>query len=444
VSAAETIVHHRIPKLLPWQREVITWEPEVESGLIEAHVLSPAWSTGKSFTQAGRACRLIMEEGRPGANAIVLGPTLKNLEQTLMPFYEVFLPSAFIRTKRKPHGVHEWVLQNGVHLHFWSFRGLVDSIGAFLVHIDEVQEREVRDPFRWGRIVQRLRGPEKRKHLLTSGIAIDDQDFRKRFDKPDDPSVRTWLPGLMDSWSGLHEPWRLKLAVEGREKRVADAILHGGWIPPAQSAFPNLVLEPGEDSNLSNVDPRPWVSGERDVVLALDPGEQFGSAIIARTKTPSGEDALLALESHTFDRFSSEQVVQWYLAETDYRITTVVIDTDSVRDSRVLIRQALPQAEILSITKHGSGYARKTKLERFRWAICDGAGTRRFYVHERMLDEGKRALVHLLRTAKLKENGELTRPNDEHVRDCAIYATFLLLKPKAPTPDYSDASQEMV
>ncbi|MEM6367787.1 MAG: hypothetical protein AAF851_05725 [Myxococcota bacterium] len=436
-AVMETRVEVSWPEPEPFQYQFVSWNPPESDQLSfsKAACLSAAFGTGKTLTAAMRFVRYVLQHGRPGDKAIVTAPVSATLEETLPGLLEALLPPAFIRMRRVKSNKTTWTLQNGVRVVFWSGKSYIDSVDAFLIWVDEVQDPLYLDQRRWDRLMGRFRGDHPRKHLIVSGIAVDDETLRGRFDCPDDPNVLTSLPGLEDSWAGKNDPGFIERSLEGKEKRVADAMRKGGWIPPPAGAFPGLNLTLG--GNVTDRDVSEYMEGRSPVILCLDPGEQFGVLVAAVIKIPlkggGFDDGLLGLESMVFDRYGSDQVIEWFQQETDYHFDRLCIDTDAIRDQRRFLRTIVgPSVKILDIPKRSSGWRLVRKLERFRWAICDGHDNRRFLMHRRMMTEGKRGLVNLLRTAKLKPDGTLTKPNDEHVRDAAIYGVNILLEPKAP------------
>lgn len=430
-------VRHVIPRLMDPQRRFVRWEPPAEAKFSRAAILSASYGTGKSLAAAARFARMCMAYGRQDSYALVTAPVARTLDTTLPAHLEKFFPPGFIRSRRKPHGSLEWVLQNGQHIVFWSGKSYVDSIDAWLIWVDEVHDGLYRDHVRWDRLIGRFRGPAPHKHLICSGIAIDDASFRARFDAPEDPCALTVLPGLKDSWVGQRDPTFLERAVAGKERRVRDALINGGWVPPAEGAFPDFDWSVGS-GNIVDAPIDAYIEGRLPVHVSLDPGEQFGVLIVAPWRAGDGGPAVLALQSWCFDRYSTEQVLNWLKSETDYRIEKAYVDTDAQRDVRVLIQQAMPHCPVESIQRSTKSYRLAKKLERFRWAICDGNGVRRFFLHQSMLSEGRRGLAKQIEKATVKDDGTLTKPNDEHVRDCAMYAVQLMLPERETRPvDYS-------
>jgi len=373
----------------------------------------------------------MMERSGPGKVAIVTAPIAKTLETTLPNLLRQWIPPDFIRKTHKPHNAVEWILVNGRRVVFWSGKGYIDSGDADLMWVDEVHDRLYLDQPRWDRLMGRLRGAAEYKELVISGIAIESPEMEDRFYKPMEsqvPATHIELPGLKASWVWANDQDYCKRAIANKPKPLMEAMLNGGRVPPPQSAFPHLDLTLG--GNLVDLDATPWMEGTKPVNVSLDPGEQYGVFVCAPLKR-DGQDCVLGLESMCLDRYSTDQVLEYLAKETDYKIGRVFVDTDSVRDTRVLVRQHLPGVPVEDLKKGGKMWRLKAKQDRFSWAIQAGDGFRRFLIHERMLTEGKRALVNLLRKADLKPDGTLTKPNDEHVRDAAIYATCIMLKPKA-------------
>lgn len=426
-----------------FQHQFLTWRPPEGTAFATTGVASAAYGTGKSSGGALRCGKHAVE--RPGGLTIVTAPISRTLETTLPNMLQGVIPPDFIRTRRKPHGNLEWVLQNGRRVVFWSGKGYIDSADADFVWCDEFHDRLYLDEVRWERLVGRLRGPAPYKELCVTGIAVEDEVLEERFYKPFEegrPDFFLMFPGLKHAWVYRHDRAFVERSVRNKSKQLAHTMVHGGRVPPAQAAFPHLDLTLG--GNVVDWDIEPWMEGSRKVVLSLDPGEQYGVVVGVKMKHPTeGHDIVVALQSWCLDRYSTDEVLQFIQEETDYRIGRVIVDTDSMRDTRRLVRQMLPDVPVEDIRKGSKGWKLQAKQDRFSWAIQAGEmdakgnithnGLRRFFVHKRMMREGKRGLVSLLRKAELQPNGLLTKPNDEHVRDAAIYMVCLLLKEKKAT-----------
>ena len=265
---SEQVLRYRVPRFLPWQREFVRWRPPEGTRYAVAACLTAAWGTGKTFVGGARAARVLMEYGAPGTVAICTAPTGKTLDTTMPQALERYLPAAFIRRRTKPHNTVEWILQNGCRVVFWSMKGYIDSVdNCILTWCDEAHDRLFLDPVRWDRLVGRARGSALYRELIATGIAINDDTMHARFDKPDDPTVHTVLPGLEHSWAGQNDPGFIGRSVADKPKELRDVLIKGGWVPPPMNAFPHLVLAAGEDSNIHTGEVLEWVSGESSVSL---------------------------------------------------------------------------------------------------------------------------------------------------------------------------------
>jgi hypothetical protein len=429
-----SVIRHRVPKLMPFQKEAATWEAQNE-GLSTLLVASAAYGTGKSLAGAAASARWMLQV--PGGVSIITAPISRTLDTTLPVLLQRFIPSDFIRQRRKPHGNLEWLLQNGRTVVFWSGKGYIDSVDADHIWVDEFHDTLYLNDARWDRLMGRFRGKAKRKLLVCSGIAVEDETLERRFySKDEDPQYHLLFPGLKASWAWENDRDHCMRAVADKPAPLKEAMLEGGRVPPLQSALPHLSLVVG--GNVVDWDVEDYWEGNKQVYLSLDPGEQYGVFVCAKHRH-EGIDRVVGLASYCWDRMSTSEVLERLANTTDFKFAKVFIDTDSVRDTRVLVRQHLPNTPVEDLKKGGKDWRLQSKQDHFSWAVQAGDGVRRFLMHERMLKEGKRSLQYLLRRVEKAPSGLWTKPNDEHVRDAAVYATCILL-PKRPQRENKGAT----
>lgn len=425
----------KIRPLLGWQRELLTWEMPDSADIAVTGALSPSPGTGKSWGAALRFAVQAMRSpvwDRRGTQplALVVAPTGALLSANSIPILESLIPADAIVSRRKSP-TETWTLFNGLKILFLSGKGLIDSVTARLLWVDEVSDPIFLEGYRWERLVGRLRGKGVRKELIVSGIAVDDPRIRERFDRPDDPCYKIVLPGLLSNSYLTADDIALRLRTASSEDR--EVYLHGGW-----RSRPDLVYG-SFDWDGGNIVRGPIDYG-RPVVLGLDVGDQASLIIGQKTQIrlldgSVGEGLDIVGEVH-LNNADSEASLIHLRDESSWTIgpeSVVAIDTQATRDSVNAIRRAFPSLRIIQQPKRSKLWLVEPGVQRVNWAIEDSFGNRRLRVHEDLVRSApKRGVVSLLRKYRRKD-GRIVRPNDEHSIDALRYLVCATLEPEVPT-----------